>query len=283
MVLDSKAMAWASEQALDTAALKKAKIPIYGKWYFPDLPAGVPLVNLQTGEVETFDAGFRAGAVLYAREEDLKRAKLGPYKAPPAAEPPESGPAAAEAAPPETTARPAVPPTPERPAEAAAPSAGPRPAEAAVPAEAVAPGAVPTMPAVGKEQPVDMLPHKGDHEHEGGHATPPHEGHDLTPIETHESPHPGPRTYVVIAAILFVITGIEVALYYVPNIPPLVQTVLLLGLSAFKFYMVVAFFMHLKFDHKSFTGYFGGGLAIASSMVIALILLFIANPYGGGH
>ncbi len=43
MVLDAKVMEWATQQGLDTAALKKAKIPIYGKWYFPELPADVPL------------------------------------------------------------------------------------------------------------------------------------------------------------------------------------------------------------------------------------------------
>src|SRR5204862_123643 len=68
---------------LETAALKKAKVPIFGKWYFPDLPANVPLVNLSTGEIETFPAGFRAGAVLYVKEEDLKRAGIGPYKGAP--------------------------------------------------------------------------------------------------------------------------------------------------------------------------------------------------------
>src|SRR3712207_4751999 len=93
MVLDAKVMEWATQQGLDTAALKKAKIPIYGKWYFPDLPANTPLVNMRTGQVETFAPGYRAGAILYVKEEDLKRAGLGPYKAvappapPPAAEP----------------------------------------------------------------------------------------------------------------------------------------------------------------------------------------------------
>src|SRR5687768_9339670 len=99
MVLDSKQMDWASREGLDTAALKRAKVPIFGKWYFPDLPDNVPLVNLSTGEVETFPSGYRAGAVLYVKEEDLKRAGLGPYKAaaapaPAAAPPPAEAPAA---------------------------------------------------------------------------------------------------------------------------------------------------------------------------------------------
>src|SRR4051812_9327829 len=105
MVLDSKQMDWASREGLETAALKRAKVPIFGKWYFPDLPANVPLVNLSTGEVETFPAGYRAGAVLYVKEDDLKRAGLGPYKAAaapapaPAAPVPAAEPVAVAAAP----------------------------------------------------------------------------------------------------------------------------------------------------------------------------------------
>ena len=79
MVLDAKALTWAAKNDIDTPKLKKAKVPIFGKWYFPDLPANVPLVNLSTGEIETFPAGFRAGAVLYVKDEDLKRAGIGPY------------------------------------------------------------------------------------------------------------------------------------------------------------------------------------------------------------
>src|SRR5690242_6587248 len=121
MVLDSKQMEWASRQGLETSALKKAKVPIFGKWYFPDLPANVSLVNLSTGEVESFPAGYRAGAVLYVKEEDLKRAGLGPYKA------------AAVAAPPP---KPAEAPAAEPVAVAAAPTAPPRPAPAPAPAPA---------------------------------------------------------------------------------------------------------------------------------------------------
>src|SRR4051794_19321419 len=125
MVLDSKQMDWASREGLDTPALKRAKVPIYGKWYFPDLPANEPLLNLSTGEVETFPAGYRAGAVLYVKEADLKRAGIGPYKAaaavaaPAAAPKPE--PVAAAVAAPAAPARPA----PARPAPAAAPAPAP--------------------------------------------------------------------------------------------------------------------------------------------------------------
>ena len=49
MVLDAKALTWAARNDLDTAKLKKARVPIYGKWYFPEIPAGVPLVNHEGG------------------------------------------------------------------------------------------------------------------------------------------------------------------------------------------------------------------------------------------
>src|SRR5215210_1578014 len=120
MVLDSKQMDWASREGLDTAALKRAKVPIFGKWYFPDLPANVPLVNLSTGEVETFPAGYRAGAVLYVKEDDLKRAGLGPYKAAAPAAPATSGAPATPAATSAPVAEPvAAAAPPARPARAA--------------------------------------------------------------------------------------------------------------------------------------------------------------------
>jgi hypothetical protein len=90
MVLDAKAMAWAAQNNIDTAKLKAAKIPIYGKWYFPELPNGVPLVNLQTGERRVFDQRVLAGEVIWVTEADLARAGLLPAaatEAPPAAPP----------------------------------------------------------------------------------------------------------------------------------------------------------------------------------------------------
>lgn len=87
MVLDAKAMEWAAANGIDTAKLKAAKIPIYGKWYFPEIPAGVPLVNLKTGEVASFGSGLRAGEILFVARADLRRAKLGPYAEGAVAEP----------------------------------------------------------------------------------------------------------------------------------------------------------------------------------------------------
>lgn len=77
MVLDAKAMTWAAQNGIDTAKLKAAKAPIYGKWYFPELPRGVSLVNLETGDVDLFRVSMVAGEVLWVRTADLRRLGLG--------------------------------------------------------------------------------------------------------------------------------------------------------------------------------------------------------------
>ncbi len=86
MVLDVKAMTWAAQNDIDTAKLKAAKVPIYGKWYFPKIPANVSLVNLETGERGHFTERMIAGEVVWVAEADLRRARLGPYASAPAEE-----------------------------------------------------------------------------------------------------------------------------------------------------------------------------------------------------
>jgi hypothetical protein len=78
MVLDAKALTWAAKNDIDTAKLKKARVPIYGKWYFPEIPAGVSVVNLETGERQVFEARMVAGELIWAPEADLRRAGLLP-------------------------------------------------------------------------------------------------------------------------------------------------------------------------------------------------------------
>jgi hypothetical protein len=78
MVLDAKALTWAAQNNIDTAKLKAAKVPIYGKWYFPEIPPGVPLINLETGDRHIFSELMLAGEVIWAPEADLRRADLLP-------------------------------------------------------------------------------------------------------------------------------------------------------------------------------------------------------------
>jgi cytochrome c oxidase subunit 4 len=72
-----------------------------------------------------------------------------------------------------------------------------------------------------------------------------------------------------------VITVLEVWAYYVPSFvasPAFVP--ILLIMSALKFAIVVAFYMHLKYDHKLFRALFTGPLMIAMATLISLLFLF---------
>ncbi len=92
--------------------------------------------------------------------------------------------------------------------------------------------------------------------------------------------HPGERTYIEIAAFLAVVTVIEVAIYYIEwmhDSGALVPT--LIVLSAIKFFMVVSFFMHLKFDHRLLSYTFVGGLILGGAVLLAFMALFdLAHP-----
>jgi cytochrome c oxidase subunit 4 len=82
--------------------------------------------------------------------------------------------------------------------------------------------------------------------------------------------HPGPMEYVQIGLTLAIITGIEVAIYYV-DIPRKPFVTALMLLSAAKFSLVVLFFMHLKFDSRLFTTAFATGFALVVA-IFAVVL-----------
>ena len=88
-----------------------------------------------------------------------------------------------------------------------------------------------------------------------------------------ERAHPTPATYVAIAAILAVITLVEVAIVFMEALGS-VLIPLLLALSATKFAMVAMFFMHLRFDNRLFSALFVGGMLLTSGVILALLALF---------
>ena len=93
------------------------------------------------------------------------------------------------------------------------------------------------------------------------------------PPGPNEHPHPGAKEYLAIAVVLTVITAVEVAIFYVPQLKAvLVPT--LLTLSALKFGLVAMFYMHLKFDHKLFSWLFVVPMALAAVVILALMKLF---------
>jgi cytochrome c oxidase subunit 4 len=102
----------------------------------------------------------------------------------------------------------------------------------------------------------------------------------------HEEHHPSTRFYWGVGAVMFVITCVEVALYYAadPSKPqPVALEVTLYALSAVKFAGVVAFFMHLRFDNKLFTAFFVAGLILAASTILAVLALVGAFGAGSVH
>ncbi len=103
-----------------------------------------------------------------------------------------------------------------------------------------------------------------DHGAADAHAAPHGEEH-----------HPTWKTYRWIALILTAITAAEVWIYYIPSfVKSRAFVPVLLTLSAIKFAIVVAFYMHLKYDSKLFRVLFTGPLAIAVLTIISLMFLF---------
>jgi len=114
------------------------------------------------------------------------------------------------------------------------------------------------------------------------HATP--EGHDHyahTAAEHDEDKqHIGWVKYVVIFGILFVLTAVEVAIFYIEALAPVLVPTLLI-LSAAKFVLVVLYYMHLKMDHPIFSRVFWAPFSLAVLVVLGMIVLFKVLPKYG--
>jgi cytochrome c oxidase subunit 4 len=103
--------------------------------------------------------------------------------------------------------------------------------------------------------------------------------------ETHPEPdeahgelasHPGPRTYVLVAIVLAIATGLEVGLYYVPGLPAGLVVTLLLFFAVIKFALVALWFMHLRFDSRLFRRLFVTGIYLAISVYLIVLVIFEA-------
>jgi cytochrome c oxidase subunit 4 len=79
--------------------------------------------------------------------------------------------------------------------------------------------------------------------------------------------------YVKVAIVLAIMTGLEVGLSYA-GLPGSVFMPALLILMVAKFWTVVSYFMHLKFDNPIFTKLFYSGLFLALGVYVAVLLTF---------
>jgi cytochrome c oxidase subunit IV len=115
----------------------------------------------------------------------------------------------------------------------------------------------------------DMTAHDTAHNHD--------HGHDHDHQEVAHAHHPTWKSYVIIGAILTAITAVEVAIFYIPSMAKVIVPVLLV-LSAIKFFIVVLFYMHLKFDSPVFSRFFFAPLFLAMLVVVGMVILFKVLP-----
>lgn len=79
------------------------------------------------------------------------------------------------------------------------------------------------------------------------------------------------KTFNVVWIWLLVLTGIEVYLAYI-QLPTLIMLTSLIGLSVVKAALIIAYFMHLKFEKLSLF------LTLFPMLIFCILLLFIWMP-----
>lgn len=72
------------------------------------------------------------------------------------------------------------------------------------------------------------------------------------PDAPHEKTHPGEGTYLTVFLALAVLTALELTVLYLPGL----RYPLLIGLAFAKAWLVIQFYMHLRYDNRLFTWVF---------------------------
>ncbi|MDQ1511277.1 MAG: cytochrome c oxidase subunit [Actinomycetota bacterium] len=108
---------------------------------------------------------------------------------------------------------------------------------------------------------------------EGTGALVAHEDHALVAHADHGD-HPTPRQYVLIAVVLVVVTGIEIATSYINTAHTNLIIVALFLMAALKFFLVAAWYMHMKVDQPFFRRVFVVGMVGAGTVYGILLLIF---------
>ena len=99
--------------------------------------------------------------------------------------------------------------------------------------------------------------------------------HGVVPSDGHS--HPGPRQYVLIAIVLVILTAIEVATSYLEGTVNSNLLIVALGImAAVKFFLVAAWYMHMRQDSPVFRRLFITGLTLAT-IVYGILMLFFSS------
>jgi cytochrome c oxidase subunit 4 len=88
-----------------------------------------------------------------------------------------------------------------------------------------------------------------------------------------EAQHPQAAQYIFIAAVLTVLTVLEIGVYYVQALQPVLVPLLII-LAFCKFVLVAMYYMHLHFDSRIFTALFAFPLMLAVFILFSLLMLF---------
>src|SRR5207342_2720293 len=92
-----------------------------------------------------------------------------------------------------------------------------------------------------------------------------------THVEEIHSHGPGIPTFAKVWVALLVLTGLEVLLAY-EQVPLLIMLTVLLGLSVIKAALIIAYFMHLKFERFSLF------LTLFPMLIFCILLMLISMP-----
>jgi len=92
---------------------------------------------------------------------------------------------------------------------------------------------------------------------------------------TTEAPgrHPGTAVYVIVAIFLAVLTAMELTVFYIGALRPVLVPVLII-LAIAKFVLVAMFYMHLRYDGWILSTVFVFPLVIAAVVVSSFLMLF---------
>ncbi|HEX6165864.1 MAG TPA: cytochrome C oxidase subunit IV family protein [Acidimicrobiales bacterium] len=100
--------------------------------------------------------------------------------------------------------------------------------------------------------------------------------------EAHQHTHPGDSKYYVVAAILAVITALEVGTYFLEDPSTTLLVAALVPMMVAKFAIVAGWFMHLRYDNPLFRRVFVFGLllAVAVYIIVLLSMQYFSDSYG---
>ena len=93
-------------------------------------------------------------------------------------------------------------------------------------------------------------------------------------LDEAEQHHPTPRQYVLIAVVLVVVTGVEIATSYIDTAHSNVIIVTLFLMGFVKFFLVCAWYMHMRTDQAFFRRVFIVGVVGATIVYGILLLMF---------